>query len=176
MGSQGLGTAWNRPIVKERRLGMIPGMHKGLAGGLSPSNAVAALIQLEDGRYLMQHRDNMPSIWYPGHWGCFGGAVDEGESPLEALRRELYEELSFSITKAMYFTRFDFDLSKIGRGVYYRIYYVVPMSQGDRECVVLHEGQGVKAFSGEELLNEMKLVPYDAFALFLYHNRLRISE
>ena len=145
-------------------------------GGPSPSNAVAALIQLEDGRYLMQHRDNVPSIWYPGLWGCFGGAVDEGENPLEALRRELYEELNVSITNAAYFTRFDFDLTTIGKGAYYRIYYVVPMSLGEREHVVLHEGQGVQAFSGEELLNDMRLAPYDAFALFLYHNRQRMSD
>lgn len=155
---------------------MIPGIHEGLAESLSPSNAVAALIQLEDGHYLMQHRDNVPSIWYPGRWGCFGGAVDEGEDPVEALRRELYEELNFSITKAVYFTRFDFDLRTIGKGTYYRIYYVVPMSLGERERVVLHEGQGVQAFSGEELLNEMRLAPYDAFALFLFHNRRKISE
>jgi 8-oxo-dGTP pyrophosphatase MutT (NUDIX family) len=124
----------------------------------------------------MQHRDNVPSIWYPGLWGCFGGGVGKGENPVEALRRELHEELNFSISKAAYFTRFDFDLSTIGKGTYYRIYYVVPMSQAERERVVLHEGQGVQAFSGEELLNEMRLTPYDAFALFLYHNRRRISE
>lgn len=155
---------------------MIPQIPKGPVGSLNPSNAIAALIHLEDGRYLMQHRDDAPSIWYPGHWGCFGGAVDEGENPVDALRRELYEELSFSITKAVYFTRFDFDLSTINKGAYYRIYYVVPMSQGERERIILHEGQGVQAFSGEELLNEMRLAPYDAFALFLYHNRARISE
>jgi len=155
---------------------MIPGIPRRLAGNLNPSNAVAALIQLEDGRYLMQHRDNVPSIWYPGLWGCFGGAVDEGENPAEAIRRELYEELNVSITKAEYFTRFDFDLSTIGKSAYYRIYYVVPMSRAERERIVLHEGQGVQAFSGEELLNEMRLAPYDAFALFLYHNRRRISE
>jgi len=152
---------------------MISGIN---SGGPSPSDAVAALIQLEDGHYLMQHRDNVPSIWYPGLWGCFGGAVDIGENPVEALRRELYEELNFSITTATYFTRFDFDLSTIGKGAYYRIYYVVPMSQGEQERIVLHEGQGVQAFSGEELLNEVRLTPYDAFALFLYHNRRKISD
>ncbi|MEW6248478.1 MAG: NUDIX domain-containing protein [Nitrospirota bacterium] len=153
---------------------MIAGIQKEPVDSLSASNAVAALIQLEDERYLMQHRDNVPHIWYPGYWGCFGGAVDEGEDPLEALKRELYEELSFSITKAIYFTRFDFDLRKIGKGTYYRIYYVVPMSQREQERIVLHEGQGVKAFSGEELLSEIRLAPYDAFALFLYHNRKNI--
>ena len=34
-------------------------------------DAVAAIIVDEDGRYLMQLRDDIPRIFYPGHWGCF---------------------------------------------------------------------------------------------------------
>ncbi len=46
---------------------------------LRASDAVAAIITVEDGRYLMQRRDDIPGIFYPGHWGCFGGAVAAGE-------------------------------------------------------------------------------------------------
>ena len=53
---------------------------------------VAALLVLDDGRYVMQLRDAIPRIFYPGHWGCFGGAVEAGEEPEQALRRELAEE------------------------------------------------------------------------------------
>jgi hypothetical protein len=42
---------------------------------LRPSDAVAALLVHEDGRYIMQLRDQKEGIFYPGHWGCFGGAV-----------------------------------------------------------------------------------------------------
>ena len=45
-------------------------------------HAVAALLQLSDGRYLMQLRNSNPDIFYPEHWGCFGGAVDAGEAPV----------------------------------------------------------------------------------------------
>src|SRR5262245_60295753 len=62
---------------------------------LTPSNAVAALLVLPDGRYVMQLRDLKPHIFYPGHWGLFGGAVDEGEDERQALSRELAEELGF---------------------------------------------------------------------------------
>ena len=47
-------------------------------GPLKPSDAVAALQVREDGRYVMQLRDAKPNIFYPDHWGCFGGAVDAG--------------------------------------------------------------------------------------------------
>ena len=49
---------------------------------LRPAHAVAAPLQLADGRYLMQLRDGNPNIFYPEHWGCFGGAVDAGEAPV----------------------------------------------------------------------------------------------
>ena len=47
---------------------------------LQGDDAVAAIITVEDGRYLMQLRDDIPRIFYPGHWGCFGGAVGPDES------------------------------------------------------------------------------------------------
>src|SRR5262252_4231561 len=49
---------------------------------LRGEDAVAAIITVEDGRYLMQLRDDIPRIFYPGHWGCFGGAVSAGEDAL----------------------------------------------------------------------------------------------
>ena len=70
-----------------------PGAFLGSRTTLRPAHAVAALLQLSDGRYLMQLRDSNPDIFYPEHWGCFGGAVDPGEAPTAALVRELKEEL-----------------------------------------------------------------------------------
>jgi 8-oxo-dGTP pyrophosphatase MutT (NUDIX family) len=142
---------------------------------LTGSDAVAAIIQVEDGRYLMQHRDSAPEIWYPDHWGCFGGAVHTGEDPQDALQREVYEELEFKLRKATYFTRFDFDLTGLHMSHYYRIYYVVEMTLAELGAVVLHEGKDVQAFSGETLLNTLRVTPYDAFAMFLYHERKRLG-
>jgi 8-oxo-dGTP pyrophosphatase MutT (NUDIX family) len=142
---------------------------------LTGSDAAAAIIQLEDGRYLMQHRDATPAIWYPDHWGCFGGAVQDGEDPLDALRREIYEELEFKFGEAAYFTRLDFDLTELRMGRYYRIYYVVGMTLAELGRLVLHEGKDVQAFAGEAVLNTLRVTPYDAFALFLYHKRNRLG-
>ena len=52
--------------------------------------AVAAMVVLEDGRYLMQLRDNKPDIYYPGHWDFFGGAVEPGEEPLADIYRIIF--------------------------------------------------------------------------------------
>jgi 8-oxo-dGTP diphosphatase len=54
-----------------------------------------ALAMLErDGRWLVQLRDDIPGIVAPGCWGLFGGHLDPGESPDQALRRELQEEIN----------------------------------------------------------------------------------
>jgi 8-oxo-dGTP pyrophosphatase MutT (NUDIX family) len=125
---------------------------------------------------LLQHRDNIPGIWYPDHWGCFGGAVDDGEEPFQALIRELEEEIELKVHEAAYFTRFEFDLTEIGRRHYYRMYYVVTMTGADLVHIRLHEGKAVRAFSGEEILKELRVTPYDAFALFLHYARHGLSD
>jgi len=143
---------------------------------LTGSDAVAAIILTDDGRYLLQHRDDIPQIWFPDHWGCFGGAVDAGEDPIAALKRELYEEIEYVPNEITYFTRFDFDLAELGMDRYYRNYYVMPVTAAEQKRLVLHEGRAVQAFTGEEILHKLRVTPYDAFALFLHHARNRIGN
>jgi 8-oxo-dGTP pyrophosphatase MutT (NUDIX family) len=54
---------------------------------------VALAILLRDGQFLMQLRDDLPHILYPGCWGLFGGHMEAGEDPESACRRELHEEI-----------------------------------------------------------------------------------
>ena len=56
---------------------------------------VALAMLQRDGRWLMQLRDEIPTIVAPGGWGLFGGHLDPGETPEQALRRELLEEISW---------------------------------------------------------------------------------
>ena len=147
----------------------------GSTGRLRASDAVAALLVLQDGRYVMQLRDDIEGIFYPGHWGCFGGAVDGGEAPPQALRRELKEELEFDAGAFEEFTRFDFDLSRLSQKRVFRIYYEVPVTSSAFSRMVLHEGAAVRAFTGAEILGEPRVTPYDAFAIFLHYCRQRFQ-
>jgi 8-oxo-dGTP pyrophosphatase MutT (NUDIX family) len=142
---------------------------------LLAGHAVAALLVLEDGRYIVQLRDDIPNIWYPGHWGLFGGGVDAGEDELAALRRELREELELEVTEARLFATIDYDLQSIGLDCYFRRYYEVPVTIAAWNRVVLHEGSDVRALTGDEALSLPRISPYDAFALFLHHNRQRLK-
>jgi 8-oxo-dGTP pyrophosphatase MutT (NUDIX family) len=132
-------------------------------------NAVVAIIILDDGRYLMQLRDDKPGIFYPDHWGLFGGAVDAGEDPETALRRELAEELTLTPGALRYFTRMDFDFSRLGAGKVYRIYYEVALAATAVSALRLGEGRLMQALALGDILIEKRVVPYDSFALWLHH-------
>lgn len=143
---------------------------------LHMSDAVAAFLMLEDGRYLMQLRDDNPHIWYPGFWGLFGGGIEDGEDIFAALRRELREELELEMGKARLFTTFDFDLHPIGLKKYRRHFCEVAVTGTAWRQIVLHEGAEVRAFTGDEALSLPRLSPYDAFALFMHHQQRRLGR
>ena len=145
-------------------------------GPLYACDAVAALLVLDDGRYVMQLRDVNPGIFYPGHWGCFGGAVDQGEDPLGALKRELKEELELVVDVATEFTRFEFDFSKLGQPKVWRIYYEVRVPAQALQHFVLHEGAAFEAIKGHDLLTQRRVTPYDAFAVWLHASRRRLEK
>jgi 8-oxo-dGTP pyrophosphatase MutT (NUDIX family) len=142
---------------------------------LRAGDAVAAILVLDDGRYLLQQRDELPTIWYPGHWGCFGGAIDPGEGLEAALERELLEELALARRPLTYFARFDFDLSKLGQGRVHRTYFTASVDADEVKHLQLREGAGFDAFQPEDMFARLRLTPYDAFALWLHVSRGRLT-
>ncbi|MDJ1170445.1 NUDIX domain-containing protein [Roseofilum sp. BLCC_M154] len=56
---------------------------------------VALAVLYRENRYLMQLRDRIPNILYPGFWGLFGGHLEPDESPDRGIRRELLEEIGY---------------------------------------------------------------------------------
>ncbi|MDA0811654.1 MAG: NUDIX domain-containing protein [Verrucomicrobia bacterium] len=143
---------------------------------LSCSNAVAAIIISDDGRYLLQHRDDIPGIWYPNHWGCFGGAVDDGETPNEAIRRELTEELGIAIAEVTPLLSLDFSLFGLGQGDFFRRYYEVHLVTESCSRIRLGEGQGFDFFSPARVVDDPMITPYDRFALYLHCKRDRFPH
>ncbi|NEN92374.1 MAG: NUDIX domain-containing protein [Okeania sp. SIO3H1] len=58
---------------------------------------VAIAILYREGKFLLQLRDDIPGIAHPGKWAFFGGHIEPGETSEEAVKRELFEEISYVI-------------------------------------------------------------------------------
>jgi 8-oxo-dGTP pyrophosphatase MutT (NUDIX family) len=144
---------------------------------LSPSDAAAAIIVAADGRYLLQLRDDKPGIFYPGHWGCFGGAIERSDPSVEeGLRRELGEEIGVDLGKGAlkHFSTVAFGLEFAGLGVVRRAYYEAHIDEAQAASLRLGEGSRFAFYAARVALGTLRVTPYDAFALWLHANRARL--
>jgi len=77
-----------------------------------------AILQYQD-KFLMQLRDDIPTIVHPGVWTMFGGHLEAGESPELGICRELQEEIGY-IPKQISFFRSYFG-DRVQRYVFYGV-------------------------------------------------------
>jgi 8-oxo-dGTP diphosphatase len=112
---------------------------------------IAAIILVNDkNEFLLALRDNKPGIPYPNHWDLIGGHVEEGETPEEALVREVKEELDIEIKEYSFFRRYDC----LNGDAYENTKYIysgkinIPIEE-----VTLLEGERPQYFSREEIPN-----------------------
>ena len=134
-------------------------------------SVAAALLVTPDGRYLMQHRDDLPHILLPGHWACFGGAIEPGESPEAAMRRELLEEIEFRAREVSAFTEMQVLFPLDPPRWDHMYFFAVPILAGDLGRMVLHEGQGKAPFTPEALAAERRVAPWDLAAVLMHARR-----
>jgi 8-oxo-dGTP pyrophosphatase MutT (NUDIX family) len=142
------------------------------------SDAVAAIIVIPGQGYLMQHRDPFPNIFYPGHWGLFGGASEDGEDQITALKRELREELGLSPDHIApeRFLNIRFQLEFDVGALVNRLYYTFEITPETVAELRLTEGAGMAVLDWRDALDPSRPVtPYDSFALWIHHNRDRLS-
>lgn len=65
---------------------------------MSITDVAAAVILRPDGSFLLGQR--AADTFYPGYWEFPGGKVEPGETPAQALARELHEELAITVVEA----------------------------------------------------------------------------
>jgi len=131
----------------------------------------AALMVTADGHYLMQLRDDKPTILLPDHWALFGGTVDPGETALQAMRRELVEELEFDAREIEPLTEMIIELPLAPPRFDRMSFFVVPIAPDDVTRMVQHEGAGKCLFTPEALAAEAKVAPWDLAAVLMHARR-----
>lgn len=80
-------------------------------------HVAAAVILRSDGSFLLASRPAGKP--YPGYWEFPGGKIETGESPRQALLRELDEELGIAVTEATPWIRREFDYTKTRVALYF---------------------------------------------------------
>jgi 8-oxo-dGTP pyrophosphatase MutT (NUDIX family) len=146
-------------------------------GPLKPANAAVGLIVDEYGRYLVQLRDAKPTIFFPDHWGCFGGALEPSENDEQCLAREIDEEIGLDLRQCAvrHFTTFTFDFGFAGGSVIHRAFFEVQADSAMLGTLALHEGRAKELVAGPELLRR-QVVPYDRFAIWMHCYRQELSR
>ncbi|MGA5824158.1 NUDIX domain-containing protein [Kitasatospora sp. NPDC094028] len=111
-----------------------------------PSGAVA-IITNRRGELLLHLRDDLDGVAWPGHWSLLGGGCDPGESPAEAIVRELEEEAGLAV---------DGGLTKLfetpdAHGSGQTITFFAAFWDGDESALPLAEGVKLQFFAPEHL-------------------------
>lgn len=98
------------------------------------------------GQVLLQQRDEKPGLAFPGCWTLFGGRVEPGETPDEAMRRELMEELEIAVPLT-HWRVYDEPWKDVI--VEQHVYYA-PIDRAV-ESMVLNEGQAMGYFTPAQI-------------------------
>ena len=103
-----------------------------------------------DGKILLQQRDDRPDLTYPGYWTTFGGKVEDGETPDEALHRELLEEIELQLPMTLWKVE-DYPIQRDGQQFIVENHIYVGYIDREAKDIVLNEGQALGYFSLEDL-------------------------
>ncbi len=74
-----------------------------------------------------------------------------------------------------HFTTYSFDFSQSGYGVRWRAFYEAHLTEDEIPRLKIAEGRALEAFTARDALARLRLVPYDAFALWMHANNHRLS-
>jgi 8-oxo-dGTP diphosphatase len=133
--------------------------------------ACAVLVDTQ-GRFLLQQRDNIPGILFPGRIGLFGGHREDGESYLRCIVREVQEELTYYVTPGSFrhLTSYDGIVNSDGATARGEIFLA---EQVPADELIVTEGSLLIVPRADLATIEHKLSPSASFALTVFSSGQR---
>lgn len=114
-------------------------------------NVVAAIIKKDDQIMIAQRIKGE----FEGQWEFPGGKIEFGETPQEALKRELIEEMELSINVGDYLITAEYDYST------FHLSMQCFMCSLENEEIILHDHSAIKWISLDEDIKNITWVPAD---------------
>lgn len=106
--------------------------------GMLPKQLITTVIVNHHNEILMMLRDNKPGIANPGKWAFIGGHMEKSESPVEAARREIWEETGIAIATK------DLKRLTVIKNYEYTKYVFCVMGRWNNADVIVNEGQDMR--------------------------------
>jgi 8-oxo-dGTP diphosphatase len=103
-------------------------------------------------KILLIQRDSIQGIQNPGKWNLPGGGIENGETELQALARELKEEINLDLRDAEYLDTTSYEDGNLVSK------YWVKINEEEKAKLTLGEGQRMDFFELEEV-SRLDIIP-----------------
>ncbi|MCD6576125.1 MAG: NUDIX domain-containing protein [Nanoarchaeota archaeon] len=120
---------------------------------MSIRRVALAIFYTKDKKILLQNRENMSK--FGEKWGFFGGRIEEGETPEEALKREIKEELTYDLRDFRFIGK---AFAEVIPNHFVEAYIFLSPLDDKQKYFEQKEGSGMKLFTIEEAEN-LKMMP-----------------
>ena len=108
-------------------------------------------------KYLFVLRDDKPNIPNPNCWALIGGGIEKGEEPIEALKREVKEEIGIELSDIKKIGVLDVPLTVKGETKIVLGHVFLAYIDADIKDIKLKEGQRVEYFTLDEIQKQKNL-------------------
>jgi len=139
---------------------------------LSTRREIACAILIDGyGNFLLQQRDDIVGILYPGKIGLFGGHREGDETFLQCVVREIHEEISVFVPpeRFEYFTTYEGRDPEVEGGAFRGEFFVAYGVQV--QGLMVTEGALLTVNPDQLIAIELQLTPTARFALSAFLNR-----
>ncbi|NQV08518.1 NUDIX hydrolase [Candidatus Woesearchaeota archaeon] len=117
-------------------------------------NVSEVILYTDDGKLLLQDREGIAK--FGEKYALFGGGIEDGETPREAMERELKEELNYEFEDLEEYKVLEFRIDENNT----RTYHIFQAKAPELDKIEVLEGKEAKFFTFEEALKQ-NLFPGD---------------